>query len=207
MACLYDMNELRLPFDQVRLRGEFLSKIGESEEFYGKTVKYEEPKGKLISNHNFFLLRTCKSCRADWMDAIKTWFTSIHWKYDVLEEESLNKQDQSWRDKAKEARKERDENKFEADRLKKLNEEMIESMRSLENEKTALEEVIKRQKQDILQVHKQSNTYDSQNALRWASGFVSLRCAVSSALTDLENQNIGAAKHELKNGYERVKDL
>jgi len=46
MACFYEMNELGLPFEMV--------KVGKKREFY--------------------TLRVCKDCRADWMDAIKTWF-------------------------------------------------------------------------------------------------------------------------------------
>lgn len=50
MSCFYAMNELELPFEQHRL---------------------VHPNGH---NINFFTLRVCKDCRADWMAAIKSWF-------------------------------------------------------------------------------------------------------------------------------------
>lgn len=49
MACFYEMNELGLPFV-------------ESQSCYDQKM---------------YTLRVCKSCRADWMNAIKKWFHDI----------------------------------------------------------------------------------------------------------------------------------
>lgn len=46
MACFYEMGELDIPFEK------------------------SEPK----DGNRFYTLRVCKDCRADWMQAIKTWF-------------------------------------------------------------------------------------------------------------------------------------
>jgi len=50
MACMYQMEELGLPLVQVQL--------------------WSGPS----SGHAFYTMRVCKSCRADWMGAIKKWF-------------------------------------------------------------------------------------------------------------------------------------
>lgn len=52
MACLYAMDELGLPFEQVSLSDS------------GRPAR-------------FFTLRVCKDCRADWMAAIKLWFEEM----------------------------------------------------------------------------------------------------------------------------------
>jgi len=48
MSCLYAMNELGVPFQRYQVEMPYI---------------------------NFFTLRVCKDCRADWMAAIKNWFT------------------------------------------------------------------------------------------------------------------------------------
>jgi hypothetical protein len=45
MACLYEMNELDIPFEEVEL-----------------------------ANRHYYTLKVCKECRADWMKSIKVWF-------------------------------------------------------------------------------------------------------------------------------------
>ena len=61
MSCFYAMEELNLPFVINRLS------VVDSEEF----MKSQ----KVITNDmNFYTLRVCKDCRADWMTAIQTWF-------------------------------------------------------------------------------------------------------------------------------------
>lgn len=52
MACLYDMNELQLPFEK-------------------KQIKDEDD-----NFHRFYTMRVCKDCRADWMTAIQKWFNT-----------------------------------------------------------------------------------------------------------------------------------
>jgi len=89
MACFYAMNELKLPFDQVRILGLATKKIGEepSKHFSSHASKeanqnpswmipiFAEPKpSEKPHPYHFFTLRVCKSCRSDWMSAIQTWF-------------------------------------------------------------------------------------------------------------------------------------
>jgi len=52
MACFYQMNELELPFEK-------------------QIITDKEDR-----KHNFFTLRVCKRCRADWMEAIRDWFNT-----------------------------------------------------------------------------------------------------------------------------------
>ena len=77
MACLYEMMELGLPLEDVRLAGRLSRKRGEKEipsgilkglkvNIYGKSGS----PGKF----HFYRLTVCKSCRGDWMNAIKMWF-------------------------------------------------------------------------------------------------------------------------------------
>lgn len=76
MACLYEMNELGLPLKQCRIRGEYLRKTGKRKSFTGDVPVFKKPSGedRDRENFNFYTLSVCKSCRADWMNAIKNWF-------------------------------------------------------------------------------------------------------------------------------------
>lgn len=60
MACFYEMMELGLPFNN-----QFMFYPDESTE-----------DGKETSN-NFYTLRVCKDCRADWMRSIQYWWNTI----------------------------------------------------------------------------------------------------------------------------------
>jgi hypothetical protein len=53
MCCMYDMEELRLPFQKQKVY-----------------IKH------LHSSPYFFTLTVCKRCRADWMLSLKDWFDS-----------------------------------------------------------------------------------------------------------------------------------
>lgn len=82
MACFYEMAELGLPFDEVRVRGTTheLDHVERKPLFEGgpsfRTPVYrEEPDGP-ARDHHFYTLRVCKSCRSDWMQAIKSWHES-----------------------------------------------------------------------------------------------------------------------------------
>ena len=55
MACLYQMNELGLPFQMQTMRWDVPHQLG----------KY---------NSDFYTLRVCKDCRSDWMESIQAWF-------------------------------------------------------------------------------------------------------------------------------------
>mgnify|MGYP007027865881 CR=1 FL=1 len=84
MACLYDMAELGLPFEEIAIRGA------------AKTVTQSRPLRERFRNekvtaflkenlemvngdkaqilNRFFTLYVCKDCRADWMQVIQGWF-------------------------------------------------------------------------------------------------------------------------------------
>ena len=51
MACFYEMTELKIPLKEETIKG--------TEE-----------------SHHFYTMRVCKDCRADWMAAIKNWFST-----------------------------------------------------------------------------------------------------------------------------------
>lgn len=53
MCCFYNMDELNLPFDRQEV---FYPILGGTQ------------------SQNFYTLRVCKDCRAEWMSAIQTWF-------------------------------------------------------------------------------------------------------------------------------------
>lgn len=57
MACFYQMNELGLPFEEIKMTG-----TGDGHELY---------------DYPFYRLRVCKQCRADWLATIKHWFENI----------------------------------------------------------------------------------------------------------------------------------
>lgn len=57
MACFYEMDELVLPFEKVEMINP------QAHNFHNK--------------QDFYIMRVCKSCRADWMAAIKKWFHEI----------------------------------------------------------------------------------------------------------------------------------
>lgn len=56
MACMYEMMEMLIPFNQESIR-----EIG--------IHAYH-----LDDIHNFYTLYVCKDCRADWMTSIQEWF-------------------------------------------------------------------------------------------------------------------------------------
>ena len=77
MACFYAMNELKVPFEQVQVRGTLHDYKGEKEiGDTGLTVPQfaEEPNGP-ARDRAFYTLRVCKGCRASWMEAIEDWFS------------------------------------------------------------------------------------------------------------------------------------
>lgn len=76
MACLYQMMELGLPFEELEFDGVMGVKVGEEPVgTSGLTVpKFQVPEGTKPQQRRFFALRVCKDCRAEWMGAIKQWF-------------------------------------------------------------------------------------------------------------------------------------
>lgn len=80
MACFYAMNELRVPFKNVAIRGVHQSKIGEEKSSILENISYpvfSDTPGAEERQHGFYTLRVCKKCRAEWMNAIEKWFTEI----------------------------------------------------------------------------------------------------------------------------------
>lgn len=69
MACMYDMQELELPFEKVRIDGV----VDWNEQGY-TGPKDSLGAGSPIDFRRFYTLRVCKDCRADWMIAIQRWF-------------------------------------------------------------------------------------------------------------------------------------
>lgn len=82
MACFYAMRELGLPFEEVAVDGRLVNKIGADKHqlFEGgpsiETPLWSKPKGKK-DLRQFYTLRVCKDCRADWMSSIKSWFVNV----------------------------------------------------------------------------------------------------------------------------------
>lgn len=85
MACFYAMNEMKeVPFKEHLRRGGTLHERTGSREWRlsegpGATPlrlpEYAD-NGAEARDQAFFTLRVCKGCRADWMGAIKEWFTA-----------------------------------------------------------------------------------------------------------------------------------
>lgn len=77
MACLYAMDELNVPFQQVMVRGARHEYLGERKTQYGFSLpEYNETPSGPSRDHQFFTLRVCKGCRADWMQTIERWFNT-----------------------------------------------------------------------------------------------------------------------------------
>lgn len=83
MACLYDMAELKVPFEQVMIKGTRHEMTGTKELRFSDVgpahtvpVFSETPTYGTPNNYPMFTLRVCKDCRGDWMRAIKTWFNT-----------------------------------------------------------------------------------------------------------------------------------
>jgi hypothetical protein len=68
MACLYQMGELGLPFEEVAVRGRYCQQVGDD------SLNFETHPEASEHLYRFYTLRVCKRCRADWMSAIRNWF-------------------------------------------------------------------------------------------------------------------------------------
>lgn len=76
MACLYAMDELRIPFELHAVLGVPMKLVGHKiimgrhrvPEFAVQAGKFEPQR------YPFFTLRVCKACRGAWMGAIEKWF-------------------------------------------------------------------------------------------------------------------------------------
>lgn len=84
MSCFYAMEELGVPFEQLRVTGETYELTGHKDwSMHPDDNRYpkisipqyaESPKSTL--DRAFYLLLVCKECRSDWMRAIKDWFNT-----------------------------------------------------------------------------------------------------------------------------------
>jgi hypothetical protein len=85
-SCLYEMNELGLPFVQGKIVGKWHPYVGDKELSFGLPAPAGEPQPPMLTvpqfstkpsdgvERSFYLLRVCKACRSDWMQSIKRWF-------------------------------------------------------------------------------------------------------------------------------------
>ena len=81
MSCLYDMSELGIPLEQRSIRGTVHRYEGKrpilepANGFPGLSapVFADAPMGDPIALSTY-VMRVCKTCRADWMLAIREWF-------------------------------------------------------------------------------------------------------------------------------------
>lgn len=79
-ACLYEMGELGLPFEQVCLEGVRLKQTGAKtlEAFRVEVPVFEEATPEHTTDKRaFYTLRVCKACRSSWLFAIELWFKSV----------------------------------------------------------------------------------------------------------------------------------
>lgn len=83
MACFYEMSELDVPFDEKIIDGVLGNKTGEQVSAVWGTKEPVFAYTDLTKRERrFYTLTVCKDCRADWMQAIETWFKapkSIEW--------------------------------------------------------------------------------------------------------------------------------
>lgn len=83
MACFYAMDELGLPLEQMKIKGEVFEFVGTEEVRFSSDPQFpahtfpkfaDTPSGTI--ERQFFTLRVCKSCRSSWMQSIKDWFNT-----------------------------------------------------------------------------------------------------------------------------------
>lgn len=93
MACFYAMNELNIPFNSAIINSiDKEAVISTDQEIQYKSIKFigngkttetngtakikklSTIAGQDVQERPFYTLRVCKSCRADWMQAIEHWF-------------------------------------------------------------------------------------------------------------------------------------
>ncbi len=76
MACLYEMNELPIPFEVWAIQGYMKDCIGSAQSIIGPHLQFAIDEKAIPREFRFFTLRVCKQCRGAWMGAIATWFTA-----------------------------------------------------------------------------------------------------------------------------------
>lgn len=78
MACLYEMRELPVPFKLSAIKGVYQEQVGTKrlETLDTDVPVFETMPEEEEQQYRFYNLRVCKSCRAEWMQAIATWFNA-----------------------------------------------------------------------------------------------------------------------------------
>ena len=76
MKCFYAMDELKVPFKQVVIKGilQEVKKIEKTQ--FGNFPTFKDVVDAKEDQYKFFTLRVCKECRASWLDTIEKWFKS-----------------------------------------------------------------------------------------------------------------------------------
>jgi hypothetical protein len=80
MACLYQMNELGLPFKELSMNGTLHEVESREPVIIGGMNLGDRPKwgppvgGNEPARRHFYTMLVCKRCRAEWMQAIADWF-------------------------------------------------------------------------------------------------------------------------------------
>ncbi len=76
-SCMYAMNELNVPFEEVRVTGHVYAKTGIKELLPSLMAPTFSNDPSREFNGVMFTLRVCKKCRSDWMSAIERWFNNV----------------------------------------------------------------------------------------------------------------------------------
>lgn len=78
MACGYAMEEMDIPFKRLSVHGQVFYPTGMKDVSSFMVPVWPEPDPDVESHlHQYYKLRVCKDCRADWMRAIRDWFNSV----------------------------------------------------------------------------------------------------------------------------------
>lgn len=131
MSCFYAMEELGVPFKEMKIEGESFNRTGSKELWFGDDIEEQKRKGfrphltpvyseeatGKVTNKNFYTLRVCKACRSSWLGVIKDWFyqkdlverptgTGVYvrkWgrNVELTEEECIAKWGSDWREESK----------------------------------------------------------------------------------------------------------
>lgn len=76
MACLYDMQELPMPLEEVAIFGSMMKDVSDSMIFAGPLKGFAPDDDAKSVMRRFYTLRVCKRCRGEWMEAIGRWFNT-----------------------------------------------------------------------------------------------------------------------------------
>ncbi len=74
MSCLCAMGELPMPLDEVAIWGSMMVDADELSTLPGRLKGFKPDNDAKPDMRRFYLLRVCKQCRGEWMEAISEWF-------------------------------------------------------------------------------------------------------------------------------------